>query len=65
MATPLSCPLCSSTDLLPSSRRRFIPVKCDYVLEEVFLCDLGHMFTLCEQSETDAAASLQSTGQQD
>ncbi len=45
-----------------TSRPKLVPGKAEYLTEIAYLCDLGHMFSLKEQSETENAVSS-STGE--
>ena len=62
MKAPPQCPRCGSTDVMMTSRPKLVPGKAEHLTETAYLCDLGHMFALNEQSETEGAVSS-STGE--
>lgn len=46
MAAPVFCPHCGSVDIILIAHTKLFPSRAEYVNEFVYLCDLGHMFTL-------------------
>lgn len=58
MADRPSCPVCGSKDVIALPRKKLTARKAEYFVETVYLCQLGHMFTLPDQTTTPQTATM-------